>query len=117
MTAHTWQFICQRAGLWAGLERGFGTNHWSAIAEAKIDPGYHMRNKLLNEHLFDNLRHACNLAVEWRTAFNHHRPHSSLAGLTLGDYVGWSKEGQRKPATNLYSFCLIILDFYYRVSH
>ncbi len=74
MTAHTWQFICQRAGLWAGLERGFGTNHWSAIAVANIDPGYRMRNKLLNEHLFDNLRHVRNLAVEWRTAFNHQSP-------------------------------------------
>lgn len=41
-----------------------------------------MRDELLNEHLFDALRRTRNLAAAWRGEFNHHRPHSSRAGLT-----------------------------------
>jgi putative transposase len=42
-----------------------------------------MRDDLLTEHLFDSLRHACILIAAGRDDFNHHSPHSSLAGLTL----------------------------------
>ena len=53
-----------------------------------------MRDALLNEHLFDSLRHARNLVALWRADFNYHRPHSSLAGLTPTAYVNRSKENQ-----------------------
>lgn len=36
-----------------------------------------MRDESLNEHLFDNPRHARNLIAGWRTDFNHNRPHTS----------------------------------------
>jgi putative transposase len=42
-----------------------------------------MRDDLLTEHLFDSLRHARILIAAGRDDFNHHSPHSSLAGLTL----------------------------------
>ena len=59
-----------------------------------------MRDELLNEHLFDTLRHACNLVAAWRDDFNHHRPHSSLAGLTPREYVIRSKEDQNLNRAN-----------------
>ncbi len=55
-----------------------------------------MRDELLNEHLFDSLRHVRNLVAAWREDFNHHRPHSSLAGLTPAQYANWSKEDQNR---------------------
>ena len=51
-----------------------------------------MRDKLLNEHPFDNLRNARNLVAAWRDDFNHHRPHSSL---TPREYANWSKKDQK----------------------
>lgn len=53
------------------------------------------------EHLFDNLRHARPLIVAWRTAFNHYRPHTSLADLTPAEYANRSKEGQYLNRANL----------------
>lgn len=60
-----------------------------------------MRDELLNEHLFDSLRHAHNLVAAWRTDFNHYRPDSSLAGLTPREYVNRSKQGQNLNRANL----------------
>ncbi|MBU2486446.1 MAG: IS3 family transposase [Alphaproteobacteria bacterium] len=60
-----------------------------------------MRDELLNEHLFDSLRHARNLVSAWRTDFNHYRPHSSLAGLTPREYANRSKEDQNLNRANL----------------
>jgi len=60
-----------------------------------------MRDELLNEHLFENLRHARNLVAAWRDDFYHHRPHSSLAGLTPWEYANRSKEDQNLNRTNL----------------
>lgn len=60
-----------------------------------------MRDECLNEHLFDSLRHARNLVAAWRNDFNHHRPHSSLAGMTPAEYVNRSKEGQNLNRANL----------------
>ncbi|WP_299548829.1 integrase core domain-containing protein, partial [uncultured Tateyamaria sp.] len=37
----------------------------------------------------------------WRTDFNHHRPHSSLAGLTPAEYVNRSKKDQNLNRANL----------------
>ena len=59
-----------------------------------------MRDELLNEHLFDNQRHACTLLAEWREDFNHHRPHSSLAGLTPREYANRSKQDQNLNRAN-----------------
>jgi len=51
-----------------------------------------MRDDLLNEHLFDSLRHARNPVAAWHDDFNHHRPHSSRAGLTPWEYTNRSGE-------------------------
>ena len=59
-----------------------------------------MRDEQLNEHLFDSLRHARNLVAAWRDDFNHHRPHSSLAGLTPAEYDSRLKEGQNLNRAN-----------------
>lgn len=59
-----------------------------------------MRDELLNEHLFDTLRHARNLVAAWRDDFNHHRPHSSLAGLTPREYANRSNKDQNLNRAN-----------------
>ncbi|KIN61778.1 Integrase [Sulfitobacter noctilucae] len=59
-----------------------------------------MRDELLNEHLFDSLRHARNLGAAWRDDFNHHRPHSSLTGMTPWEYANRSKEDQNLNRAN-----------------
>lgn len=59
-----------------------------------------MRDELLNEHLFDNLRHARYLVAAWRDDFNYHRPHSSLAGLTPWEYVNRSTNDQNMNRSN-----------------
>ncbi|MDP4033762.1 MAG: integrase core domain-containing protein, partial [Pseudorhodobacter sp.] len=41
-----------------------------------------------------------NLVAEWRTDFNHHRPHSSLAGLTPWEHANRSKEDQNLNRAN-----------------
>jgi putative transposase len=60
-----------------------------------------MRDELLNEHLFGSLRHARNLVAAWRDDFNHHRPHSSLAGLTPAEYANRSRKDQNLNRANL----------------
>ncbi|SFO36252.1 Integrase core domain-containing protein, partial [Roseovarius lutimaris] len=59
-----------------------------------------MRDECLNEHLFDNLRHARQLIAAWRTDFNHNRPHTSLAGLTPAEYANRSEEDQNLNRAN-----------------
>lgn len=46
----------------------------------------------LKEHLFTSLRHACRMIAAWRDDYNHHRPHSSLDGLTSREYCQRSEE-------------------------
>ena len=53
-----------------------------------------LRGECLNEHLFANLRHAWELIAEWRDDYNHHRPHTSLDGLTPWEYHQRSVEDQ-----------------------
>ena len=60
-----------------------------------------MRDECLNEHLFDSLRHARQLIAAWQTDFNHHRPHSSLSGMTPTEYASRSKEDQNLNRANL----------------
>jgi putative transposase len=59
-----------------------------------------MRDELLNKHIFDSLRHARNLVAAWRDDFNHHRPDSSLAGMTPWEYANRSKEDQNLNRAN-----------------
>jgi putative transposase len=53
-----------------------------------------LRDECLNEHLFPSLRHAGHLIAAWRDDYNHHRPHSSLDGLTPQEYHQRSREDQ-----------------------
>lgn len=41
-----------------------------------------LRDECLNEEVFDSLSHARKILARWRHDYNHHRPHSSLGGLT-----------------------------------
>mgnify|MGYP001160724231 CR=1 FL=1 len=41
-----------------------------------------LRDECLNEEVFDTLAHARKILGRWRHDYNHHRPHSSLGGLT-----------------------------------
>ncbi|MBR9852185.1 MAG: transposase [Rhodobacteraceae bacterium] len=59
-----------------------------------------MPDECLNEHLFDSLRHARALVTAWRTDFNHHRPHSRLAGMTPAEYVNRSMKDQNLNRAN-----------------
>jgi putative transposase len=59
-----------------------------------------MRDELLNEHLFDSLRHARNSVAAWRDDFNLHRLHSSLAGMTASEYANRSKSDQNLHRAN-----------------
>ncbi|EPX78508.1 Mobile element protein [Salipiger mucosus DSM 16094] len=54
----------------------------------------------LNEHLFANLRHAREPIAEWRNDDNHHRPHTSLDGLTPWEYRQRSVEDQTLNRAN-----------------
>ena len=60
-----------------------------------------MREECLNEHLFPSLRHACRIIAAWRDDYNHHRPHSSLDGLTPREYHQRSEEDQTLNRANL----------------
>lgn len=63
--------------------------------------GYRRLHLLLRrEGWFDSLRHARNLVAAWRDDFNHHRPHSSLAGMTPWEYANRSKEDQNLNRAN-----------------
>ena len=46
-----------------------------------------LRDECLNEHLFRSYRHARDIIEEWRTDYNHHRPHTSLEGLTPNEFA------------------------------
>lgn len=60
-----------------------------------------MRDECLNEQLFDNLRHSRKLIAAWRTDFNHHRPHTSLTGMTPVEYAIRSEEDQNLNRAHL----------------
>lgn len=60
-----------------------------------------LRDECLNEHLFDSLRHARQLIHAWRQDYNHHRPHSSLAGMTPREYANRSRKDQNLNRANL----------------
>ena len=46
-----------------------------------------LRDECLNEHEFLDLHHARELIESFREDYNHHRPHSSLDGLTPSEFA------------------------------
>jgi putative transposase len=67
-----------------------------------------LRDECLNEEVFDSLAHARRILAHWRHDYNHHRPHSSLGGLTpaarrsLDLDGGSTPNALAKPKTNDY---------------
>ncbi|WP_245412857.1 IS3 family transposase [Oceaniradius stylonematis] len=57
-------------------------------------------DECLNEHLFVGLRHARQLIAAWRDDYNHHRPHTSLDGLTPREYFNRSEKDQNRNRLN-----------------
>ena len=49
-----------------------------------------LRDERLNEEVFDSLAHARQVLARWRHDYNHHRPHSSLGGLTPASHASRS---------------------------
>jgi putative transposase len=60
-----------------------------------------LRDECLNEHLFAGLRHARLLIAAWRDNYNHHRPHTSLEGLTPREYRNRSEKDQTRNRLSL----------------
>jgi putative transposase len=60
-----------------------------------------LRDECLNEHLFAGLRHARHLIAAWRDDDNHHRPHTSLEGLTPREYRNRSEKDQTRNRLSL----------------
>ena len=56
--------------------------------------------RVLNEHLFSSLRHARHLIAAWRDDYNHHRPHTSLEGLTPREFLNRSVKDQTLNRAN-----------------
>ncbi len=46
-----------------------------------------LRDELLNAEVFENVPEAQTLGAQWRNAYNHHRPHSSLGYQTPTEYA------------------------------
>jgi len=59
-----------------------------------------LRDECLNEHLFDSLHHARHLIAAWRDDYNHHRPHTSLDGLTPREFAARSRKDQTLNRAN-----------------
>jgi len=86
-------------------ERGV---EWHYIAPGKpMQNGFvesfngRLRDECLNEHLFTSYRHARQIISAWRDDYNHHRPHTSLDGLTPLEYATRAKEAQNANRANL----------------
>jgi putative transposase len=58
-----------------------------------------LRDEFLNEHLFANPRHTRHLIDDYN---HHHRPHSSLDGLTPREFCNRSREDKNVNRPN---FC------------
>ena len=61
----------------------------NAYAESFIG---RLRDECLNENWFVTLDHARELIENWRIDYNEGRPHTSLEGLTLREYVSINQE-------------------------
>jgi transposase InsO family protein len=47
-----------------------------------------------------SLRHACHLIAAWRDDYNHHRPHTSLDGLTPREFLNRSTKDETLNRTS-----------------
>lgn len=63
-----------------------------------------MRNECLNEHWFLDLEDAKDLVEAWRIDYNTERPHSSLGGLTPGEFAARAQTPLR-PRRSAASSC------------
>ncbi len=52
-----------------------------------------LRDECLNETLFSSLTQAKEVLEAWRYDYNHYRPHSSLGGLSLMEFLRKSDMG------------------------
>src|SRR6056297_3314544 len=78
-----------------------GTNIRSPLGSEAVFPiNGRLQDECLNEHLFPSLRHARYLIAAWRDDYNHHRPHSSLDGLTPREYHQRSRKDQTLNRAN-----------------
>ncbi|MEL6226970.1 MAG: IS3 family transposase, partial [Pseudomonadota bacterium] len=68
----------------------------NAFAESFIG---RLRDECLNEHLFRGLRHAREIIAAWQDDYNHHRPHTSLKGLTPVEFA--TRCHRHEPRTEL----------------
>ncbi len=80
---------------------------WHDIAPSKpMQNGFvesfngRLRDESLNGHLFSSLRHARHLIAAWRDDYNHHRPRTSLDGLTPQEFLNRSEKDQTTNRTN-----------------
>ena len=55
-----------------------------------------LRDECLNEHLFSNLKEACQIIEAWRIDYNTNRPHTSLGGLTLAEFATRPAQGHNR---------------------
>lgn len=60
-----------------------------------------LRDECLNETAFRSLTHARALIAEWRDDYNHHRPHTSLGGLTPAEFASRSDQDQSNNGLSL----------------
>jgi putative transposase len=60
-----------------------------------------LRDECLNEHLFANLKKACEIIEAWRTDYNTNRPHSSLNGLPPTEFAARPRSGAKLEQTLL----------------
>ena len=59
------------------------------------------RDECLNEHLFRGLHAARQIIEAWRIDYNHHRPHTSLRGLTPNEFATRSTESHTENRVQL----------------
>jgi putative transposase len=59
------------------------------------------RDECLNEHLFRGLHAARQIIEAWQIDYNHHRPHTSLRGLTPNEFVTRSIKGHTENRVQL----------------
>lgn len=60
-----------------------------------------LRDECLNEHLFSNLKEACQIIEAWRIDYSTNRPHTSLGGLTPAEFAIRPTEGHNQNGLSL----------------